>query len=729
MKASCRYRFGFGSVGLPKASLIVGFCLLVGVLLPLAEAQSSADSRSANTMNENVLLKDWTGPFGGVPPFDQVKIELFKPALEAGMAESLAAIDAITANPQPATFDNTIVALERSGSKLRRVSAVYGVWAGSMSSNEFRPVQVEMAPKLAAYRDQIMQNGELFKRIEAVYQSPEKAKLNAEQQRLVWDYYTDFVRSGAKLTPEQKARVAEINQRLATLYTKFSNNLLHDEENYVLYLTKDQLGGLSEQFITAAAEAAAERGRKGEYAIVNTRSSMDPFLTYSTERALREKVWRTYYSRGDNNDEYDNKPLITEILKLRAERTKLQGYPSFAHRALEKQVAKTPEAAMDLLTKVWAASTQRVKEEVADMQALARKEGANITIEPWDYRFYAEKVRMEKYDLDSNEVKQFLQLEKLREGMFWASTRLFGYEYELQTDIPVYHPDVRVWSVRKGGKPIGLFYFDPYARTGKRSGAWMSAYRGQQRMDGDIRPIVSNNSNFVKGTPGEPVLISWDDARTLFHEFGHALHGLSSNVTYPSQAGTSVARDYVELPSQIYEHWLSTPELLNEFARHYQSGKAMPKDLLAKIERADKFNQGFQTTEFLGSALIDMKLHTMGDPGDIDPDKFEKETLAALGMPKELPMRHRTPQFAHVFSGEGYAAGYYSYMWADALTADAWEAFLEAKGPYDKEVAQRFFDHVLSKGDTIDPAEAYRKFRGRDVDTDALMRDRGFAVQ
>jgi peptidyl-dipeptidase Dcp len=683
----------------------------------------------AQNMEDNPLLKRWSGPYGGVPPFDKVKIADFKPALEYAMAERMRTIETIAQNPQAPTFENTIVALEGADALYDRVRAVYGVWAGTMSSAEFRPVEAEMAPRMAAHRDQVFQNEALFKRIEAVYNSPQKAKLTPEQQRLVWDRYTDFVRAGAKLSPDQKKKVLEINQRLAALYTKFSNNLLRDEEHYVLYLRKEQLGGLPQEIVAAAAEAANERKRKGEYAILNTRSSMDPFLTFSTERALREKVWRTFYSRGDNNDEYDNKKLIGEILKLRAERTKLQGYPTFAHRALEKQVAKTPDAAMNLMMKLWPAAIARVKEEVADMQALADKEGAGIRIEPWDYRYYAEKVRKAKYDLDSNEVKQYLQLEKLREGMFWAATRLFGYEFAPVTDVPVYHADVRVWNVSQGGRHVGLFYFDPYARTGKRSGAWMSAYRPQQKLAGAITPIVSNNSNFVKGAPGQPALISWDDAITLFHEFGHAMHGLSSNVTYPSQAGTSVARDYVELPSQILERWLGTPELLNEFARHHQTGKAMPKELLDKIERAEKFNQGFLTTEFLSSALIDMKLHTLSDPGDIDPAKFEKETLASLKMPAELPMRHRMPQFAHIFSSEGYAAGYYSYLWADAITADAWEAFQEAKGPYDTAVAKRFFDWVLSRGNTIDPAEAYLKFRGRDVDTNALMRDRGFPVQ
>jgi len=721
--------FGFATAGL---------CGPDGAKLQAAVADQSGASQTAQSptqnentarMTENVLLQPWTGPFGGVPPFDKVRLEDFKPAIEFGIQEGLANIYKITANTEPATFANTIATLELAGETLSRVMPIYGVWQGSLSSEPFRAVQVELAPKIAAYRDKILQNAALFARIEAVYESPETKKLTPEQQRLVWDYYTDFVRAGAKLTAEQKKQIGDINQRLATLYTNFSNNLLHDEEAYVLYLTKDQLGGLPDEFIATAAEAATERDQKGKYAVLNTRSSMDPFLTYSTERELREKVWRTYYSRGDNNDKYDNKPLITEILKLRAERTKLQGYKTFAHRSIEKQVAKTPEAAMDLMTKVWEASVARVKEEVADMQALANKEGAKIKIAPWDYRFYAEKVRKERYDLDSNEVKQYLQLDKLREGMFWVATRLYGYEFQERKNVPVYHADVRVWEVTKGDKHVGLFYFDPYARNGKRSGAWMSAYRPQQKLSGNITPVVSNNSNFVKGAPGEPSLVSWDDARTLFHEFGHGLHGLSSNVTYPSLAGTSVARDYVELPSQIYEHWVGTPELLDEYGRHHETGKAMPKELLAKIEKAATFNQGFLTTEFLASALIDMKLHTLADPSNVDPDKFEKDTLKELGMPEELPMRHRTPQFAHIFSSEGYAAGYYSYLWADALTADAWEAFLEDGGAYDPKVAKRFFDNVLSKGNTVDPAEAYRQFRGRDVDTDALMRDRGFPVK
>lgn len=685
---------------------------------------------AACTMPEdtNILLNEWTGPYGGVPPFDRVEVGDFKPALEQGMALNLTEIDAITANSEPATFENTIAPLERSGKALNRAIASYWVWASTMSNDEFREAESEMEPKLAAFQDQINQNAELFARVEAVYDSPEKDQLTAEQQRLVWDYYTDFVRSGANLSDADKARVAEINLRLATLYTDFSSNLLHDEETYVTYISSDQLGGLPDSFVAAAASAATARDHDGEYAITNTRSSMDPFLTYSDERDLREEVWRTYYNRGDNGDEYDNNAGISEILRLRAERVKLQGYETFAHRAIEKQVAKKPEAAMELLMSVWPAAVARVRAEVADMQAIADAEGANVTIAAWDYRYYAEKVRKDKYDLDANEVKQYLQLEKLREAMFWASGQLYGFEYAPVDNVPVYHADVRVWDVTRDGEHVGLWYFDPYARRGKRSGAWMNDYRPQERMDDDIKTIVSNNSNFVKGSPGEPVLISWDDAETMFHEFGHAIHGLNSDVTYPSLSGTNVARDYVEFPSQINERWLSTPEVLNQFALHHETGEPIPQELVDKIKQAATFNQGFATAEYLASAIVDMKFHTIADPGDIDPDAFERETLAEIGMPDEIPMRHRTPQFAHIFSSEGYAAGYYSYLWAEVFTADAFEAFLEADGPYDPVVAKRLYDNVMSVGNTIDPAEGYRNFRGRDFDTNALMRDRGFPV-
>jgi peptidyl-dipeptidase Dcp len=676
---------------------------------------------------QNPLLAPWTGPYGGVPPFDNVKVEHLKPALEAAMAEQLAEVERIANDPAAPTFENTLAALERSGRTLDRVGTIYGVYSNTMSTPDFQKVEEEMAPKLAAFSDQITQNEKLFKRIAAVYDARDTGKLTPEQKRLAWLDYTNFVRAGAKLDPVAKKRLSEINQRLAALYTKFSQNLLADETDYVLFLDQESdLAGLPDSLRAAAASAAEQRGQKGQWAILNTRSSMEPFLTYSDRRDLREKVWRTYYSRGDHGDAKDNNAIITEILKLRAERAKLLGYQTHAHWRLENSMARTPERAMELMEAVWKPAVARVREEVADMQAVADKEGAKIRIEPWDYRYYAEKVRKAKYDLDQNEVKPYLQLEKLREGMFWVAGQLFGFNFSPVDGVPVYHPDMRVYKVTDpSGKLVGLWYFDPYARPGKQSGAWMNAYRNQERFDREIATIVSNNTNFVKGKPGEPILISWDDATALFHEFGHALHGLNSNVSYPSLSGTAVARDYVEFPSQLLERWLSTPEVLNRFALHYQTGKPIPPELVQRIEHASTFNQGFVTVEYLASALVDMKLHLAGDQ-TIDPDAFERDTLKALGTPSEIVMRHRTPQFSHAFSSDGYSAGYYSYLWSDTLSADAWEAFTEAGGPYDKAVAKRLHDAVFSAGNTMDPADAYRAFRGRDPGIAALMRKRGF---
>ena len=698
-------------------------------LAALVAAGTASAVTAPEAKLQSPLLAPWSGPYGGVPPFEKVKVEDFKPALETGMAEALAEIDKVANDPAPPTFENTIVGLERSGRALDRVSNIFGIYSSTMATPEFQKVEEEMAPKLAAFADQITQNEKLFKRIAAVYDAREKGSLTPEQKRLVWLDYTNFVRAGARLDATAKKRLSEINQRLASLYTKFSQNLLADETDYVLYLDKEaDLAGLPESLRSGAAAAAEQRGQKGKWAITNTRSSMEPFLTYAGRRDLREKVWKTYYSRGDHGDAHDNNAIITEVLKLRAERAKLLGYQTHAHWRLENTMARTPERAMQLMEAVWKPAVARVHEEVADMQAVADKEGAKIKIEPWDYRYYAEKVRKAKYDLDQNEVKPYLQLEKLREGMFWVAGQLFGFQFSPVTDVPVYQPDMRVYKVTDpAGKLVGLWYFDPYARPGKQSGAWMNAYRSQERFEKEITTIVSNNTNFVKGKPGEPILISWDDATALFHEFGHALHGLSSNVTYPSLAGTAVARDYVEFPSQLLEHWLSTPEVLNKFALHYQTGQPMPAALLEKIEKASRFNQGFATVEYLASALVDMKLHLAGDQ-TIDPDKFEKETLDALGMPSELVMRHRTPQFGHVFSGDGYSAGYYSYIWSDTLSADAWEAFTAAGGAYDKAVAKRLRDDIFSIGNTVDPAEAYKNFRGREPGIAALMRKRGFPV-
>ncbi len=673
------------------------------------------------------LLAAWTGPHNGAPPFDKVAVADFKPALLVAMEENRAEIAAIAGNPAPPTFANTIEALEKSGQTLNRVAPLFGVWVSTLNDKPMQAVAQEMAPILAGFQDEIVQNGPLFARVKAVYDARETSGLTPEQQRLTLVIYRQFARQGAALGLDQKTRMAAINQRLATLSTTFSQNELADEESYVLTLTGEvDLAGLPTQVVVGAAAAAKDKGLAGQWLITNTRSSMEPFLTYSSRRDLREKGFRMWAMRGDNGGAHDNNAIITEILKLRAEKAKLLGFPTFAHWITDDQMSKTPDAAMDLMIKVWEPAKARVAQEVADMQALADVEAPGTKIEAWDYRYYSEKVRKAKYDLDENEIKPYLQLEKLREGMFWAAGQLYGFEFVPVHDLPVAQPDVRTFEVRRDGVQIGLWYFDPYARAGKNSGAWMSEYRTQKRVSGEVTPIVSNNANFVKAAPGEPILVSWDDATTMFHEFGHALHGLNSNVTYATLAGTNVARDFVEFPSQLNEHWLPTHEVLSRFALHYKTGEAMPDALVAKIKKAHTFNKGFDTVEYLASAIVDMKAHLAGST-PIEPRAFEAATLKDIGMPREIVMRHRMPQFGHIFAGEGYAAGYYDYIWADTLTADAAEAFSEAPGGfYDKAVAKRLHDSIMSVGNTIDAAEAFRRFRGRDVTIDALMRDRGF---
>ena len=692
---------------------------------------SAAPAQAETTVADNVLLQDYKGPYGGVPAFDKMDLSDLKPAMEAAMAEHLAEIDAIANNPEAPTFENTIVAMERAGSAISNVYTYYGIWSSNKSSPEFREIQRELSPKLSDYRSKINQNEKLFSRIKALYESDELATLTDEEQRITWLIYNGFARNGATLEGEAKARYAAINKELASLHTKFSNNVLADEENYVTYITEDQLDGLPESFVKAAAAAATERGKEGQYAITNTRSSMDPFLTYSTHRDLREKVWTTYYSRGDNGDEFDNNALVKRILELRHERIKLLGYENYAQWRLEDRMAKTPENAMDLMMKVWPAAIARVEEEVADMQAIADELGDDITIKPWDYRYYAEKVRKAKYDLDSNEVKQYLQLDKLREAMFYVAGRLFNFDFKPvpEGSVPVFHPDVKVWEVtdKDSGKLIGLWYLDPFARKGKRSGAWATTYRSHTTYDGAKTVLSSNNSNFVKGPEGEPTLISWDDAETYFHEFGHALHFLSATVKYPTSH--SGVRDYTEFQSQLLERWLTTDEVVDQYLVHYKTGEPIPDSLIEKINNAATFNEGFKTTEYMASAIMDLLYHTT-DPAKIDPDSFEREQLKAIGMPEEIVMRHRTTQFGHIFSGEGYSSGYYGYMWAEVLTADAAEAFEEAPGGYyDEEVSDRLVKYLFSIRNAMDPAEAYRKFRGRDANVEALMRDRGFPVK
>lgn len=696
-------------------------------LLLAGGCATTQEARSMHTDSANPLLRPWTGPYGGVPPFDQVKVEHFEPALETAMEVNRKEIAAISANPAAPDFENTIAALERSGRLFNDVGAVFGVFGASLATPDYQVVERKMAPRLAAFADEIVQNGALFARIQAVYESPAKAQLTPEQQRLTWLYYTNFVRAGARLDDAGKKRMVAINERLASLFTTFRQNVLADEGTFITLESEADLAGLPDSVRAGYAADAQARNLAGKYTVANTRSSVEPFLTYSTRRDLREKVWQAFVRRGDNGDAHDTKALAKEILALRAERAQLLGFATHAHWRLENTMAKTPERAMGLLEAVWKPAVARVREEVADMQAVADKEGGKLTIEPWDYRFYAEKVRKAKYDLDQNEVKPYLQLEKLREGMFWVAGELLGFEFVPAQGVPAFHRDVQVFQVRQKatGKHVGLFYFDPFARQHKRSGAWMDAFRAQEKFDAEIPTLVSNNSNFVAGKPGEPVLVSWDDATTLFHEFGHALHGLSSSVRYPSLSGTSVARDFVEFPSQLLEHWLSTPEVLSRFALHHRSGAPIPAELVAKITKAATFNQGFGTVEYLSSALIDMKLHLAGAT-PIDVAAFEKETLAALGMPREIVMRHRTPHFAHIFGSDSYSAGYYSYLWADTLVADAYEAFTAGKGPYDAALAQKLLEKVFAVGNTVDPEESYRSFRGRDAGIDALMRKRGF---
>ncbi|MBS1765289.1 MAG: M3 family metallopeptidase [Bacteroidetes bacterium] len=699
-------------------------------LIILAAAIAGCGQTKQKNMTENnPLFEKWSGPYNGVPPFDKVKVDQFIPAFEAAMTEKQKEINAIVENTQEPDFVNTIEALENSGQTLHNLEAVYGVWTSNMGSAEMDKVQEVIEPKLTSFNDSIYQNKKLFGRIEKLYNDTVGKNYSEEQQRLLWRYYTNYVLAGAKLDDAAKKKVTDINKELAALFTKFRQHQLADEnDKYVEITTLDDLKGVPEDVISSYAQTAKQKNKNGVWLISNTRSAVEPFLTFAINRPLREKVFKMFVSRGDNGDANDNNAIIPQILKLRAEKAHLMGYETFAHLKLADKMAKTPERALELMEAVWPAAVNRVHEEVADMQKIADAEKSGIQIEPWDYRYYAEKVRKAKYDIDQNEVKEYLQLDKLREGMFYVAGELFNLKFTKVNDVPVFHPDVSVYKVENNndGKFIGLWYFDPYARTGKRSGAWMTAYREQNTLEGNVTTIVSNNCNFIKGKGNEPVLVSWDDATTLFHEFGHALHGLCSQVKYPSLSGTNVATDYVEFPSQLLERWLPTKKVLQQYALHYKTGKALPDELLAKINKSAEFNQGFQTVEYLSSALVDMKIHLEGDKA-INPKDFEKKTLEALHMPSEIVMRHRLPQFGHIFSDDAYAAGYYSYLWSDVISADATEAFTETKdGLYDKAVAGKLLQYVFSKGATMEEGKAYRMFRGKDPEVSALMRSRGF---
>ncbi|WP_044889556.1 M3 family metallopeptidase [Myxococcus hansupus] len=692
---------------------------LLGVLTAGAVLAAPAPS--------NPLLEPWTGPHGGVPPFDRVKVEQFRPAFDVAMEASRREISAIANAKAPPTFENTIAALEDAGRDFTRVYEVYSAWSNLLNTPEFQAVEREMSPRLAAFWDETPQNERLFQRVQAVHASPERAKWTPEQQRLVDYYRRSFVSEGAHLDAPGRKRMAALNPRLAALYTTFSQNVMGDEAEGVVLESEADLAGLPEPLRRAAASEAEARGLKGRWVVANTRSAVADFLTFSDRRTLREKVWRNYDSRGNRGNARDNRAVITEILALRAEQARLLGYPTYAHRQMAPTMLKTPERAMALLESMWTPAVARVREEVADMQALAAREGQQVKLQPWDYRYYAEKVRKAKYDLDENEVKPYLQLDTLREGMFWLAGELFGFGFAPAQGVPVYHPDVSVFEVkdRASGRHVGLLYFDPYARQGKYNGGQTDPFRIQERFRGTTTPIVSNALPFVKPAPGTPALLGWRDAQTLFHEFGHALHGLNSNVAYPSLAGTRVVRDYAEFPGKLFERWVSTPEVLDRFARHHVTGTPMPAALLAKIQKAAAFNQGFYTMDFLTSARVEMQLHLAATPPK-DPVAFEQATLARMGAPEEVGMRFRMAHFGHVFASNAYAAGYYRYLWADVLAADAYDAFAGKTRPQVRQAANRLRQHVLSVGNTVDPFEGYRAFRGRDADAGALLRERGF---
>jgi peptidyl-dipeptidase Dcp len=700
-----------------------------GALAPLVlAADSPVQVAQAGTakMSDNPFFQEWKTPFG-VPPFDAIKPAHFRPAFEKGMTDQLVEIKAITDTKAAPTFANTIDAMEKSGQLLDRVSAVFSNLTSSNTNDDLDRIQREMAPLLAAHGNAINLNATLFQRISTLYKQRDQLTLTPEQARVLERYYLGFVRAGAELKGEQRERMAAILERLAVLSTKFSQNVLADEKGYKLVLTsKDQLAGLPDFVVAAASQAAKDRGEAGKYVITLSRSSIEPFLTFSDNRALREKAWKAWIARGDNGDEHDNNAVITEIVQLRIERANLLGYKTFAEYKLADTMAKNPQAVSDLLMQVWEPAKVRAAEERDEMQKLAAGQGQNIQIEPWDWYYYAEKVRKAKYDLNEEEIKPYFQLDKMVEAMFYTANRLFGVTFTELKGVPTYHPDVRVYEAKdKDGKHLAVFYSDNFARPSKRSGAWMSSLRSQEKLSGDIRPIVLNNNNFAKGAEGQPTLLSFDDATTLFHEFGHGLHGMLSNVTYPQVAGTSVLRDFVEFPSQVLEHWVAEPQILQKFAVHYKTGKPIPKELLDKIIASQTFNQGFATVSYTSSALVDLAYHSLTDAKGLDPDKFERETLDKLGMPKEIVMRHRSPHFSHIFSGDGYSSGYYSYMWAEVLDADGFNAFKEAGDIFDPALSKKLYENVYSAGGSRDPMEAYIAFRGRAPKVDALLKNRG----
>lgn len=684
---------------------------------------------SASTPAENPLLRPWTGAHG-LPPFESITPDHFRPAFDTALAEQQTEIAAIADATDAPTFANTVEAMERSGQALKRVGGVFFNLAGSHTNDAIQAIEREMAPVLAKHRNSIFMNGKLFGRVDALHRQRDALGLNPEQARVLDRYHTIFVRAGARLGAEEKKRLAAITERLASLGTQFSQNVLADEKSYRLVLDGEaDLAGLPSFLVEAAAQAAEDAGLKGKHVITLSRSSIEPFLQFSSRRDLREQAFKAWAARGDTGGATDNKAIIAEMVALRAERAKLLGYGTFAEFKLADTMAKTPEAVLKLLNEVWTPARRRAQEERDDLQGQAQAQGDNIEIEPWDWRYYAEQVRIRQHNLDEATIKPYFQLDRIIDAAFDTAHRLFGLSFEEIKDFPRYHPDIRAWRVTDAdGAPVGIFIGDYFARSSKRSGAWMSAFRSQEKLNGEIRPIIVNVMNFAKGGAGEPSLLSFDDARTLFHEFGHALHGLLSNVTYPLLAGTSVSTDFVELPSQLYEHWLAQPDILRRYATHYRTGEPIPEEMLQRLMAARNFNQGFATVEYLASAFVDIDLHRLTDPKDLDAASFEKESLGRIGMPREIIMRHRTPHFTHVFSGDGYSSGYYSYLWSEVLDADAFNAFEETGDAFDRTTADKLKRFIYSAGNLRDPAEAYTAFRGRLPSPEALLAKRGLTA-
>jgi peptidyl-dipeptidase Dcp len=695
--------------------------LMVGVSMPVALEAKPVVKTAAKA---SPILDRWTGPYDGVPPWDKVKPADFPAAFDAAMKQTKAEFEAILTNPAPITFDNTIKANELSGEAMGQLFSIWGVHSSNLSSPEIRKVQAEWEPKISAFFNELNLDARWFQRVQYLYQQRGSLGLDSAQLRLLERTYDGLVRNGAQLNAAQKAEVIGIETDLAKKFSEFQNKVLADEETYILLTDPADVAGLPDSFVASLKAAAEAKGKTG-WAVANTRSAIQPFLENSPRRDLREKIWRAFISRGDNQDANDTNATIAEILKLRQKRADILGFKTHAHFRMADTMAKDPEKAMELMMKVWPAAVARVKEEVADMQAIANAD--EVTIAAWDYRYYAEKVRKAKYDLDQNELKPYFQLDNMVAAMFDAAGKLYGMSFTENTGtVPVFEPKVRTFEVKRDGKVIGLFYLDNFARAGKRSGAWMTTYRSQNRLTGknDIT-LASNNNNFVPGAGGKPTLISIDDASTLFHEFGHAIHYLNSDIYWPGLG--NVPRDFVEYPSQVNENWLLTPYVLNTYAKHAETGEPIPQALVDKIKASDTFNQGFATVEYLSSAILDMKLHNRSEPVT-DPRVFEKATLAEIGMPDEMVMRHRLPQFNHLFADDGYSAGYYSYLWSETMDADTWAAFTEKGDVWDKETAARFRLMLLSTGNETDRAEAYRAFRGRDPDVKYIMQKRGFPV-